>query len=56
MNLPCPPDNCPSCLHPQVFPFQASWNGNEARGHYRCPACGHCWATGWLLSALGGAA
>jgi len=52
-------DCCPACLCATrtvtAQPSSVRRDGPCLLAEYACPACGHCWATGWLLSALGGA-
>ena len=49
-----PADNCPACVTQErsvtACPVLIQPDGGEGvRASYRCPECGHCWWTSWLL-------
>ncbi|MEU1433993.1 hypothetical protein ABZ438_07830 [Streptomyces sp. NPDC005786] len=46
-------DNCPACTRPDIPPITGHTAGNQASHLYRCPGCGHIWATNRDLGAYG---
>lgn len=44
-------DSCPSCMARGIKPAASSTRGGAVVDGYRCPSCGHAWATSRLLPA-----
>lgn len=44
-------DSCPSCVRRGCRPHAEKVRGGCIAHGYRCPACGHVWATARLLAA-----
>jgi hypothetical protein len=44
-------DSCPNCCERGVDPCAERRRGDSIVHGYRCPKCGHQWATSRLLSA-----
>lgn len=44
-------DSCPSCLARGITPAASRRSGESVVHGYRCPSCGHAWATSRLLTA-----
>lgn len=44
-------DTCPSCLRRDIPPAATKARGARLVHGYRCPGCGHTWATGRDLTA-----
>ncbi len=38
-------DTCPSCLARDIAPAESRHRGDRIVDGYRCPCCGHAWAT-----------
>ncbi|GES27850.1 hypothetical protein AB0G60_02990 [Streptomyces angustmyceticus] len=38
-------DSCPSCLARDIAPAESRTRGDRTVDGYRCPRCGHAWAT-----------
>ncbi|MGK3107927.1 hypothetical protein [Streptomyces sp. WAC05858] len=38
-------DSCPSCCRRGIAPAATRWRGPRIVHGYRCPGCGHAWAT-----------
>lgn len=44
-------DSCPSCCRRDIDPAATSTRGDHVVHGYRCPSCGHQWATTRDLTA-----
>ncbi|MFE9003155.1 hypothetical protein ACFYOY_13580 [Streptomyces sp. NPDC007875] len=44
-------DSCPRCLRRGIAPATTRTRGNRHIDGYRCPGCGHTWATARDLTA-----
>lgn len=44
-------DSCPRCLRPAVEPTATRRRADRIAHGYRCPRCGHTWATARDLTA-----
>ncbi|MFD8545583.1 hypothetical protein [Streptomyces sp. NPDC059649] len=38
-------DSCPSCTARDIAPAESRTRGDRIVDGYRCPSCGHTWAT-----------